>query len=404
MSDATQPRMARGTKLPAAVLAAALFALLAFAPFAYAATDPVASGSATVTFKRGFFKTLKKHGVKIKKIGVAKVKGKKATFPVTGGEMDPITGAGTLNLGGGLKFTAGKRKAPVKALVINTTKKGLFAKVAGKNRKLAKIAGYTFTRAGFGVSFTIKKLKLTNAAAKRLNNKLGFKKGSKPFKGNRLMARANGEEQPSTVTLLPVGSTKLALAKAALEKLANVGPEIGGGHPFEVKLSLIPPASVAGISGEGTPIAAFPITGGNIAPTATAGVVQHAGGIKLEQDLEAAGPNGKGQTVLEMGNIWLDLGTKTASVEVTITNPKTPEANLGPLGRVSIADIQLTGATVVADPVARTVTVLNGTATLQAVTASTLNAVFVEPIEGKGKGTFAAGDPLGTFSFTAQTQ
>ncbi|HEU4600114.1 MAG TPA: hypothetical protein VFS26_10215, partial [Solirubrobacterales bacterium] len=92
MTDATQPRMARGTKLPAAVLAAALFALLAFAPFASAAADPVASGSATVTLKQGFFKTLKKHGIKISKIGAAKVKGKKVTFPVTGGEMDPITG------------------------------------------------------------------------------------------------------------------------------------------------------------------------------------------------------------------------------------------------------------------------------------------------------------------------
>lgn len=401
MTEATQPRMARGTKLPAAVLASALLALLAFAPFASAAADPVASGSATVTLKQGFFKALKKHGVKISKIGAAKLKGKKATFPVTGGEMDPLTGAGTLNLGGGLKFKAGKKSAAVKALVIDTIKKALFAKVAGKKMKLANLAGYTYARAGFGLSLTIKKLKLTNAAAKKLNKKLGFKKGSKPFKGNRLMASAKAEEQPSTVTLLPTGATQLALAKAALERLKNVGPEIGEEHPFEVKLSLLPPATVSGISSEGTPIAAFPITGGNIGPTAQAGVVQHSGGIKLEQDLEALGPNGKGQTVLEMTNIWLDLGTKTASVEVTITNPKTPEANLGPLGRVSIADIQLTGVTT--DTVNRRVSV-SGTATLQAVTASTLNAVFVEPIEGKGKGTFAAGDPLGSFSFTAQTQ
>lgn len=402
MTEATQPRMARGTKLPAAVLAAALFALLAFAPFASAAADPVASGSATVTLNNGFFKTLKKQGVKIHKIGAAKVKGKKVTFPVTGGEMDPITGAGTLNLGGGIKFQAGKRKAPVKALVVDTTKKGLFAKVAGKNLKLAKIAGYTFTRAGFGVALNINKLKLTGSAAKRLNNKLGFKQAPKPFKANRLMAKANAEEQPSTVAVVPGGNTALTLSKAALAKLKNIGPEgPEGSRPFEVKLSLIPPATLLGISGEGTPIAGFPIAGGTISPAGTAGVVQHTGGIKLVQDLEAAGKNEKGQTTLEMNNIWLDLQTKTASVEVTITNPKTPEANLGPLGRVSIADILLTG--VAADPATRRVTV-NGTATLQAVTAATLNAVFVEPIEGKGKGTFAAGDPLGSFSFTAQTQ
>ena len=42
-----------------------------------------------------------------------------------------------------------------------------------------------------------------------------------------------------------------------------------------------------------------------------------------------------------MTNIWLDLGAKTASVEVIITNPKEPKANLGNLGRASIADIDL---------------------------------------------------------------
>lgn len=403
MTEATQPRMARGTKLPAAILAAALFALLAFAPFASAAADPVDSGSATVTLNNGFFKTLKKQGVKIRKIGAAKVKGKKATFPVTGGEMDPITGAGTLNLGGGIKFQAGKRKAPVKALVINTTKKGLFGKVAGKNLKLAKIAGYTFTRSGFGVALTIKKLKLTGAAAKRLNKKLGFKKSPKPFKANRLMARANAEEQPSTVAVVPGGNTALALSAAALQKLQNVGPpaEKGKEGPFSVKLSLIPPATVLGLSGEGTPIVGFPISGGTISPTASAGTVQHVGGIQLTQNLESVG---QGVTTLTMNNIWIDLTTKTASAEITITNPKNAKANLGFLGRASIADIQVSG--VAADAVTRRVTV-NGTATLQAVTAETLNAVFITPIEeatAEPQEKFAAGDPLGSFSFTAQTQ
>ena len=109
-----------------------------------------------------------------------------------------------------------------------------------------------------------------------------------------------------------------------------------------------------------------------------------------------------------MGNIWLDLGAKTASVEVIITNPKTPAANLGNLGRASIAEIDLTGATIKSDPTNHTVTIENGKATLQAVTAATLNQVFVEPIE-KATGLpstskFATGDPLGTFTFTAATE
>jgi len=400
MTEATQPRMARGTRLPAAVLAAALFALLAFAPYASAAADPVASGSATVTLNNGFFKTLKKHGVKISKIGSAKVKGKKATFNVTGGEFDPITGAGTLNLGGGLKFKAGKKKAPVKALVIDTTKKGLFAKVAGKKVKFAKIAGYTYTRSGFGVALAIKKLKLTGAAAKQLNKKLGFKKAPKPFAGNRLMGKANAEEQPSTVAIIPGGNTALTLSPAALQKLQNVGPnEPGKDGPFSVKLSLISPAGILAVGPP--PTVGFPISGGSISPTASAGTVQHVGGIKLVQDLEAVG---QGETTLTMNNIWIDLTTKTASAEITITNPKNAKANLGPLGRASIADIQLTAVSV--DSGNRRISV-NGTATLQAVTAETLNAVFITPIEeatAEPQEKFAAGDPLGSFSFTAQTQ
>jgi hypothetical protein len=420
MSDVTQPYTVRGTKPLAVGLATTLIALLAFAPFASAASDPVASGTTTVTFSSAFTKTLKKFGIKLTKTGSAKVSKKKATFTVTGGSLDPTTGIGSVTLGGGLQFKAGKKKAPVKALVLDTSKKRLTATVAGKkNTKTASISGFTFARNGFGVNLSVKKLKLTGSAASQLNKKLGFtgkskgksgkgarvsKSPAKPFKGNQLLGSAAAETQPSTVALVPTGNTALTLSKAALAKLKNVGPEVGGEHPFEVKLSLIPPAQLLGISGEGTPIAGFPISGGSISPTATAGVVQHTGGLKLVQDLEALGPNGKGQTTLEMASIWLDLGTKQATVEVTITNPKTPEANLGNLGRVSIADINLTGATITANPATRTVSIQNGTATLQALTASTLNAVFVEPIEGKGKGTFAAGDPLGTFSFTAQTQ
>ncbi len=58
MTDATQPRMARGRMLSAGIVVAALFALLAFAPFASAASDPVASGTTTITLNKGLVKKL----------------------------------------------------------------------------------------------------------------------------------------------------------------------------------------------------------------------------------------------------------------------------------------------------------------------------------------------------------
>src|SRR5262249_31671493 len=120
MHQATQPRSARRRMLPLGFLAAALIALLAFAPLASATPDPVASGSTTITFKSEWTKYLKTFGIKIQKIKPTKWKGQKATFTVTGGEMDPTNGLGKLTLSGGLKFVFGKKSAAVKGLTLNS--------------------------------------------------------------------------------------------------------------------------------------------------------------------------------------------------------------------------------------------------------------------------------------------
>lgn len=421
MSEATQPRMARGVKLPATFLAAALFALLAFAPFASAAPDPVASGSATITLKSGFVKSLKKAGVKISKVGSAKVSGSKLTFKVTGGELDPTNGQGTLNLGGGLKFKHGKKSTQVKGLALNTTKKGLFGKVAGKKVKITTVGGYTFTRAGFGVSTVVKKMKLTNTAAKKLNKALG----TKAFKGNKLIASSVAEEQPATVAIIPGGNVSFGTNNELLKKLEDV----------ETFASTISPTTEKGKGNY-----ELPISGGSIAPTATAGVVQTIGGLKLSQKLPT-GPSSALETEISLGNFWLDLSAHTVTVEVIAKSNASEKLNLGNLGRSSIADLTLTGATVTIDATNRQVTVKNAQATLQPISAEVLEGfvkvyqayyeagVFKatcealpeeckEPAEqefAKAKAKEAAekrvekdhitaGNPLGTFSFTAQTQ
>jgi hypothetical protein len=424
MTDATQPRMGRGTMLPVAIMAAALFALLAFAPFASAASDPLASGTTTIKLNKGFFKKLKKNDVKVLKVSPGKVKNRTVTLPVSGGSLDPTTGQGTVNDSGGFKFKHGKKTAPLKNLVLDTTKKSLTGKLGKKNMKIASVAGISFTREGFGTNVKIGKLKLTGKAAKELNKKLGFggKSGSKHkrastsskdnsssnavFKANQLLGGSTNSTQPKEVAVLATGNATLALSASALKKLTEVGPGPESGGPFKVELSTVAPTTV--VAPGPPPTVAFPIGGGTMSPTASTGTLQTLGGLKLVQSLEAAPPPGtKGVTTLTMGNIWVDMGTKQATVEVTIENPKTPEANLGNLGRASIADINLTGATITSDPVTRTISVQNASATLQAVTAETLNSVFITPIEkatGEPQAKFAAGDPLGTFSFTAQTQ
>ncbi len=393
MTDATQPRMARRSMLPVGMLAAALVALLAFAPFASAAPDPIGSGMSKLYLKKGFEKKLDNLDVKVVKYGSGTVKGHQlqVAVNVTGGSVDPLTGQGnvTNKMSGGFKLKYGKRTVPIYGFEVNTTKEWVRATIAGATMKLGSLAKMSFSRNGFGSSLVSGRLALTDNAAKRISNKLGLRNA---LSGGRVISNSYTNAQPSTVAILgEQTSTQLALSKEALVKLASL--------PVPVKLSLIPPATVAGVSSEATPIASFPITGGEISPYATVGTVMHSGGLKLEQNLEKFG---KGITTLEMANIWLDFGAKTASVEVIITNPVETKANLGNLGRASIADIDLSGAVITSDPVNRKVSVQNGYAALQAVTAATLNQVFAEPL--KAGEVFKAGDPLGHFTFTAQTQ
>ena len=281
MTDATQPNKARGKMLPAGIMVAALFALLAFAPFASAASDPVGSGTTTLTLNNGFTKSLKKKGVKVLKVSPTTLKGAKATFKVTGGSVDPTTGAGTVTLSGGLKFKAGKKSATVKGLVLNTTKKSLTGNVGGKKVKFGAVAGYSFSRAGFGVSMKIDKLKLTGPAAKQLNKKLGLKGKKVAFKANAVMGSAKAEEQPLTVTVMPGGNLRLATAEPTIKKLLDVAVKIGTQAPT----AEVDPTPTH-------PVYDFPITGGTVAPTATAGTIQSAGGLKLVQNLGGRDQNG----------------------------------------------------------------------------------------------------------------
>lgn len=429
MTEPTQPRVARGTTLIAGAVAAALIALLAFAPIASATPDPVASGSATVTLNKSWTKYLKTFGIKIQKVSPAKVKGQKATFTVTGGEMDPTNGLGTLNLGGGLKFKAGKKSATVKSLVLSSATNTLSGKVGGKKVKIAKTSGLSFTRNGFGVNVTLKKLKLQSAAAKQLNKALGFSKGvPKPFLANKVIGKSQSEDQPSTTAILPVNNLTFNGDTTLLGKLKNVKAEV----------ELIPPTTASGTT------FTSPITGGTISPLGTAGTVMSSGGLKLVQNLPVPGEPSL-ETTISLGGFYLDLAAKTVTVEVNAeSNVESPKGSkkfplkLGPLGRSSIANLTVTGVT--ANPTTRTVSV-NASAVLQPISAEVLQG-FVSVYKGYAEaGTYAkvkaeaegggktpeeadamgkaaakvageeveknhinTGDALGTFSFTAQGQ
>ena len=65
MTESTRLGRARGKMLPVAIVTAALVAMLAIAPLASAASDPISSGTTTLTINKGFSKQAKQAGIKI---------------------------------------------------------------------------------------------------------------------------------------------------------------------------------------------------------------------------------------------------------------------------------------------------------------------------------------------------
>jgi hypothetical protein len=383
MSESTRLGRARGRMLPVAILVAAIVATLALAPLASAASNPISKGSTTLTLNSGLTNKAKKAGIKITAIKPATIKGSKATFAVTGGSIEPTTGAGTVTHSGGLKITWGKKSVALKAFEINTSKKTLTASAGGKKVQIATLGGASSARSGFGNSITAKSVKLTKAGANALNKaltpkptkvKVKVKKNGKTivktktvkaqpaFKANMVLGKSTTEVEPKTDNVLATGTLTYAGDSGLFTKLADVG----------VKVETISPTTVNGTTYSSG------ISGGTISPLGTEGQVSSSGGIKLVQQI----PGTSFSTTITLGAIGVDLAAKTATVEVNGESNVEVEGkkplNIGNLGRSSIADLTITGNT--PSPATRTVSV-SATSAIQPVAAEVLEG-FVKVYEG----------------------
>jgi len=357
--------------------------MLVLAPLASAAPNPIAKGSTTLTVNKGFNKKAKKAGIKVTALKPATLKGTKATFTVTGGQVEPTTGAGTVTHSGGLKIKWGKKSVALKAFEINTSNKSVTAGVGGKKLKFATLGGLSSARLGFGNSISAKSVKLTKAGANALNKaltpkptkvKVKVKKHGKTivktktvktppaFKANMVLGKTTTEVEPKTDNVLATGTLSYAGDSGLFTKLADVG----------VKVETISPTSVNGTTYSSG------ISGGTISPLGTEGQVNSSGGIKLVQAL----PGTSFSTTITLGSIGVDLAAKTATVEVNGESNVEVEGkkplNVGNLGRSSIADLTITGNT--PSPATRTVSI-SATSVIQPVAAEVLEG-FVKVYEG----------------------
>ena len=175
MNGVTQPERGRGTMLSVVMAAAALIALLAFAPFASAASDPLASGTTTLTLNKGFFKQAQeerregaegesRNGERPHRDAAGQAAARSTRPPAGHRERERWHQVQA-------RQEAGAAQEPD---LRHTTKNFLTGKVGKKQMKIATVSGLSSTRNGFGVDVSVKSLKLTGKAAKQLNKKLGF--------------------------------------------------------------------------------------------------------------------------------------------------------------------------------------------------------------------------------------
>jgi hypothetical protein len=342
--------------------------LLGAAPAAQADYDPVGSGATEIAFDKSFLRLLASGGVKLEAVAPARLKGGRLKVPAVGGKFDPVSEKGTVEHDGTLVFRSGKRKILLSQLKLRTTQSRApyTAKVGGSQLKIATTKGVKVTRDGFGDKVDAGTLALSSKLAVRLGKKLDQRDLFRP--GLRI-GTARTREQPATTTLLRKGGGTLTFAPEFVAKLESL----------HVAVNPIFPAEHQG------PVFSLPTFGGALAPDASTGRIETSGAIELLQ-------LGGGQVFWR--ELWADLGAGTLSAEVDV-EPAPPYA--GKVGRGTVAALGPSGDAT-SMPASRAITTSATTLTLDAAAAATFNEVFAAPAGSPP--IFAAGEPLGTISFS----
>jgi hypothetical protein len=366
-SNDSRLRAGRRRRLRRAVLCWAAIALasLVGAASASARFDPIIGGSTRLTFAKSFNALLQANGVKVKATGGSTFKAGVATFPVSGGKLEPADVVGSVEHEGVLVFAAGGRSLPLKSLVLKTTRRSspLSARFGGGQLKLAS-SRLTSTRSGFGVASKVTQIRLSSKAAERLDKKLGL---HGVFEEGQLLGSSLTDAQPETVTVKEGGRAELTLAPEFASKLASLFVAVNPVFPAEHL---------------GAPFT-LRVTDGQIAPDASSGTLETAGSLELiQQD--------GGQAFFRELAPELGLASTRSEYQFIPSPGALGAATTGPL-------VGLGAGTVTSEPKARTISLSGAPLPLSAGTAQSLNETFAKP-QGRSN-VFQSGESLGSLSF-----
>lgn len=309
------------------------------------------------------------------------MRGRVATLPVEEGALDLLTGAGNVRYEGGIRFRADGEQVALSALVLDTARRTLRGKIAGRSVKLASARRIVNYRNGFGRDLIVRRLTLTGRAARVLNSQLGL---SRVFKGGRSLGESIGFADPDTVTIQS-GSIGLEGNEGFFAKLKSLDVEV---VPFEA----------ATVLGTTPPAFSFPLLPGTV-----------------PMDLSDDGPGSEtGLRLIQKGGTpELPIMSPVMSLVALSVSPESrilsagvsvhfAEGNPGLYGVAPIATIDASASTLLTDPPSRTLSMINMRATINQFLAEKLNETFAR---AKGKSPlFYAGEPLGTVSLTVQAQ
>jgi hypothetical protein len=334
------------------LVTATVLAGLAAAPAASAQTPTsplgISGGGTTLKLDAGAAKALKSLGVAVAPTGRATAGSAGVRFPITGGALDPSSGAGQVRHSGGLRLSAGRTRVTLSDFTVAINKAStMSARVNGGSRlgALIPVVGKArIARKGLGLTVSRIDIHLSTKGAAALNRAFGVK-AFKP----RLKLGTATVATSFTQIRFKGGQTDLALDPGAASALSSLG---------------VTPGLVGAAKANPDGTFGFPITGGKVNAKTLAGQVPHVGGISLT----------KGATVVTLTDFNID--TRAAQL--------TAKINGG--ARAAILSLALDRPTV--DVGDTTVTVGNVTATLTQGAADALNGAF-------GTTAFTAGLTLG---------
>jgi hypothetical protein len=368
-----------------------LAALVVSSP-ALAGTDPLSSSSSVV--------------LQLRSSGGLKLKPATLALPVGTGQLDPITGAGTIQTNRGFKARRGGRKTKVKITALTFGANGgpgrMDAKVGKRKVKaFAKLSGGTLTRDGWGAKLDGVVAKLGSKGAKALSRALssgGKGKASAAaggIKAGKPLGTLSVTSVPQTVEVLPGGTLVFEADPLFAIKLAR----------HCVNATIADPPGVEPIAPATEPVLGefiFPVTGGSIAPDFSGGAVLSAGGQRLTKN-DPGPPSGflAGCTApppvgthIDQTDFQAQFDLKSLSAVATLPT--------GPIGLAPLGNLELAAATTSADVNTKQVTVTGAPVRMSAFAATTLNQIFPNA-SGIPSSDFAAGDSLGQVSLNVTT-